>query len=42
MCKRALNKRTNLGSMYLLNKKIITTKNKKLNTIWFKKKKGTN
>ena len=31
MCKRALNKRTNLGRIYLENIYIITVNNKKLN-----------
>ena len=42
MCKRVLNKRTNLGNMYLVNTYIITAKKKKLNTTWLTKKNGTN
>ena len=41
MCKRVLNKRTNLGKIYLLKTYIITTKNKKLNITWLTKKSGT-
>jgi hypothetical protein len=40
--KRDLNKRTNLGRKNLVNKYIITTKKKKLNTTWLTKKNGTN
>jgi hypothetical protein len=42
MCKRDLNKRTNLGNMYLENMYIITVKSIKLNVTWFTKKKGIN
>jgi hypothetical protein len=42
MCKRVLNVRTNLGKRYLVNKYIITTRKKKLNTTWLIKKNGTN
>ena len=41
-CKRVLNKRTNLGNMYLENKYIVVTSNKKLKVTWLTKKKGTN
>jgi len=37
-----LNKRTNLGKIYLENKYIIITKSKKLYVAWLTKKKGTN
>lgn len=40
MCKRVLNKRTNLGNKYLENIYIITVNNTKLNNTWFTKKKG--
>jgi len=40
MCKRALNKRTNLGNKYFVNVYIIIVNNKKLNITWFTKKKG--
>ena len=36
-----LNKRTNLGKIYLENKYIIITKSKKLYDAWLTKKKGT-
>jgi len=42
MCKRVLNKRTNLGNIYFENMYIINTSNKKLKVTWFTKKKGTN
>lgn len=40
MCKRVLNKRTNLGNRYFENVQIITVNNKKLNITWLTKKKG--
>jgi hypothetical protein len=40
MCRRVLNKRTNLGKIYLVNKYIKETKKKKLNTNWLTKKNG--
>ena len=40
MCKRALNIRTNLGNIYLLNIYIIAVNKKKLNITWLTKKKG--
>jgi len=40
MCKRVLNKRTNLGNKYFENVYIIIVNNKKLNITWLTKKKG--
>lgn len=40
MCKRVLNKRTNLGNKYLVNIYIIIVNKAKLNKTWFTKKKG--
>lgn len=40
MCKRVLNKRTNLGNKYLVNIYIIIVSKAKLNNTWFTKKKG--
>ena len=40
MCKRVLNKRTNLGNKYLEKIYIITVNKTKLNNTWFTKKKG--
>ena len=40
ICKRVLNKRTNLGNKYLVNTYIIIVSNKKLNNTWLTKKKG--
>lgn len=40
ICIRVLNKRTNLGKIYLVNTYIIIVNNKKLNITWFTKKKG--
>jgi hypothetical protein len=42
MCKRVLNKRTNLGNKYLVNIYIIIVNKAKLNKTWFTKKKGIN
>jgi len=42
MCKRVLNKRTNLGNIYLENTYIIIVSKIKLNVTWFTKKKGIN
>jgi hypothetical protein len=42
MCRRDLNKRTNLGKMYLVNMYIITKRKKKLNITWLTKKNGIN
>ena len=42
MCKRAFNKRTNLGRRYLVNKYIIIVNKAKLNITWLTKKNGTN
>ena len=41
ICKRVLNTRTNLGKIYLVNIYNIIKRNRKLNTIWLTKKKGT-
>ena len=41
-CKRALNKRTNLGNIYLVNIYIINISKVKLNITWFTKKNGIN
>ena len=40
MCKRVLNKRTNLGNKYLEKIYIIIVNKAKLNNTWFTKKKG--
>lgn len=40
ICKRVLNKRTNLGKIYLVNIYTSKTIKKKLNTIWLTKKNG--
>lgn len=40
MCKRVLNKRTNLGNKYLVNTYIIMINIKKLNNTWLTKKNG--
>lgn len=40
MCKRVLNKRTNLGNKYFENIYIIIVNNTKLNITWLTKKKG--
>jgi len=40
MCKRVLNKRTNLGNKYLVNTYIIINNIKKLNNTWLTKKNG--
>ena len=42
MCKRVLNKRTNLGSIYLVKAYIKITKKRKLKITWLTKKNGTN
>lgn len=41
MCKRVLNKRTNLGNKYFVNVYIIIVNKTKLNITWLTKKKGT-
>lgn len=41
-CKRALNKRTNLGNIYLVNIYIINNNKEKLNITWLTKKNGIN
>ena len=40
MCKRVLNKRTNLGNKYFVNVYIIIVNKTKLNITWLTKKKG--
>ena len=42
MCKRVLNKRTNLGNKYFENVYIIIVSKTKLNITWLTKKKGIN
>lgn len=41
-CKRAFNKRTNLGRIYLVNIYVINKSKEKLNITWLTKKNGTN
>jgi hypothetical protein len=41
-CKRALNKRTNFGNIYLVNIYIINVSKTKLNITWLTKKNGIN